>query len=96
MARVADQPLDLKARTLSPSPGLDVNEVADGLIVYDGATSQVHHLKLSAATVFDLCDGTRDAAAIAAEVKTLLGVDHDPIDEVVSCLEDLVGLGVVG
>ena len=48
-------------------PGLDVNPADDGLVVYVAATDTVHHLNKTAGVIFGLCDGTRDASAIAAE-----------------------------
>ncbi|MFN8027996.1 MAG: PqqD family peptide modification chaperone [Acidimicrobiia bacterium] len=52
-----------------PVEGLDVHEVDDGLVVYDGAKDRVHYLNASAALVFTLCDGTRSVADIDALVR---------------------------
>ena len=54
-------------------PGLEVSEVADGLLVYRAADDSVHHLNEPAAVVFELCDGRlRDGLTDA--VASLLGV----------------------
>ena len=49
------------SRMPSDSPlavdGLDVNQVKDGLIVYDPARDRVHYLNNTAAAIFTLCDG---------------------------------------
>jgi len=53
--------------------GLEVSEVADGLLVYRAADDSVHHLNEPAAVVFELCDGRlRDGLTDA--VASLLGV----------------------
>lgn len=76
--------------------GLDVSETEDGLVVYNDATDTVHHLNRTAAVVFGLCDGTRDAGAIAAEVGTLFALDEPPLEEVVGCLDELSETGLIG
>lgn len=75
--------------------GLDVHEAEDGLVVYAPATDTVHHLNKTAGVIFGLCDGTRDAAAIAAEVAALFALDEAPIDETAACLSDLAASGLV-
>lgn len=67
---------------------LEVNESADGLIVYDPQRDRVHHLNATASLVFELCTGANadteveslvaaafpdaDAAAVADEVRRCL------------------------
>ena len=75
--------------------GLDLNPTEDGLVVYVAATDTVHHLNKTASVVFALCDGTRDAAAIAAEVGVLFKLDEPPIDETVACLSDLAAMRLI-
>jgi hypothetical protein len=69
--------------------GLDVNEVKDGLIVYDPARDRVHYLNATAAIVFVLCDGTLDEPGIAGELAEAYGLDRPVADEVRECLEGL-------
>ncbi len=67
--------------------GLDVNEVKDGLIVYDPGRDRVHYLNASAAIVFTLCDGTLDEAGIATELAGAYELAQ-PVDaEVAACVE---------
>ena len=75
--------------------GLDVHETEDGIVVYVAATDTVHHLNKTAGVIFGLCDGTRDSAAIAAEVATLFGLSEPPLAETVACLSDLSSRGLV-
>jgi coenzyme PQQ synthesis protein D (PqqD) len=66
--------------------GLELNEVEDGLIVYQESTERLHHLNPTAAIVFQLCDGSRDAAEIAIDVAELFGLEHPPTGVVDSCI----------
>ncbi len=75
--------------------GLDVQEAEDGLVVYVAATDTVHHLNKTAGVIFGLCDGTRDAAAIAAELASLFGLGEPPLTETVACLSELTESGLV-
>lgn len=70
--------------------GLDVHAAEDGLVVYIAATDTVHHLNKTAGVIFGLCDGSRDTAAIAAEVAVLFELEQPPLDETAACLADLV------
>jgi len=75
--------------------GLEINEVDDGLIVYQESIERVHHLNPTASVVFQLCDGSRDAGAIAATVGELFGLEDVPDEEVQSCLSRFVREGLV-
>ena len=75
--------------------GLDVNQVKDGLIVYDPARDRVHYLNNTAAAIFTLCDGAHDADAIAATVTELFGADTLTRDEIDDCLHQLESEGVL-
>jgi len=68
---------------------LEVNEAEDGLVVYDPAHEMVHHLNESAALIFDLCDGSRDVAAIARVVGEAFRLDPPPRDETLAGLREL-------
>jgi PqqD family protein of HPr-rel-A system len=74
---------------------LDVNEVEDGVIVYDESTDRVHHLNNTAAVVLELCDGSLDADGIATKVGEAFGLPDPPREEVRMCLERLVAEGLI-
>ena len=69
--------------------GLDVNEVADGLVIYDVVSDQVHYLNWSAGAVFSLCDGSRDIAELAQEVQDVFGLEEAPVAAVRETVEQL-------
>jgi hypothetical protein len=83
--------------TLRPtrSEGLEVSEVADGLVVYQAAPEQVHYLNNTSAVVFELCDGDHSLQEIADTVRDVFSLSEAPIEEVRTCVDDLAGKGVV-
>jgi hypothetical protein len=76
--------------------GLDVNEVEDGLVIFQESTDTVHHLNHSASAVLALCDGSRDARAIATFLAEAFGLPEPPFEDTVLCLEALTRRGLVG
>lgn len=74
---------------------LDVNEVKDGLIVYDRAAERVHYLNHTAAFIFQLCDGSRTPAQLAGLVADAFGLDQPPRSEAEECLDQLIREGLV-
>ena len=75
--------------------GLDVNEVDDGLVVYDPERDRVHYLNATASVVFTLCDGTHDRAAIGATLAEAFGLPDAPTDEIAACLDQLADEGLL-
>lgn len=75
--------------------GLEVNEAEDGLVVYDPTADVVHHLNASAAVIFELCDGTRNAEAIARVLAEAYGLPAPPTEEALAGLADLLERALV-
>jgi hypothetical protein len=75
--------------------GLDVNEVRDGLIVYDPGRDRVHYLNAAAAAIFTLCDGARAVEAITETVAAVFGPEAPSEAEVKSCVAELEEQGVL-
>lgn len=75
--------------------GLEVNEVKDGLIVYESDRERVHYLNATAAVVFTLCDGTNDVATIARLVAAAYHLDEPAVAEVEACLAQLEDEGLL-
>ncbi len=78
--------VDVTANHPAVVDGLDVNEVKDGLVVYDPKTDRVHYLNATASIVFSVCDGAHDRADIARIVGTAFSLDEPPVDDVDECL----------
>jgi hypothetical protein len=75
--------------------GLHVDEVTDGLVVFDPSRDRVHYLNGTAAVVFILCNGGRDRQGIVDGMATVFGPDAVSRSEVEACLDQLRGEGVV-
>lgn len=74
---------------------LEVNEVADGLVIYQRRPERVHYLNGTASLVFELCTGEHSPEEIARLVGLAFALVEPPSDEVQICLEQLRSLGVV-
>jgi hypothetical protein len=75
--------------------GLDVNEVKDGLVVYDPSRDRVHYLNATASVVFTLCDGGHDRAAMGAVLAEAFGLDEAPLTDVDEALTQLADEGLL-
>lgn len=75
--------------------GLDVNEVKDGLIVYEETSDRVHYLNGTASIVFSLCDGEHSVAEIADVLATAYQLDEAPSTTVEECLAGLEKEGLL-
>jgi hypothetical protein len=78
----------MNQRPLARSEGLLTEPVGDELVVYDSVTRTAHCLSAGAVPVWELCDGRRAAADIAAQ----LGVDQE---HVTCALDELDGAGLL-
>lgn len=76
-------------------PGLEVNEVRDGLTVFDSVADRIHYLNQTAAIVFTLCDGRRSVSDMAAFLAEAFKLDEPPLNEVQDCVGQLVRLGLI-
>ncbi len=86
--------MDWHAR-LSRSPGLEINEVTDGFIVYQRDRDRVHFLNATATLVLESCDGTLTAAELPPLVAAAFDLDTPPIADVADCLVVLLREGLL-
>jgi hypothetical protein len=75
--------------------GIEVQEVADGLMVYQAEPECVHHLNNTASIVFELCDGKNTVTEIGAQLAAVFGLTGVPADAAERCIDDLRSKGVV-
>ena len=75
--------------------GLEVHEVADGLVVYQAQPECVHHLNNTAAIVFELCDGKNTVPEISEQLAAAFGPACVPAGVTERCIADLWSKGVV-
>jgi hypothetical protein len=86
---------DLRTSGPRSRSNLDVNEVPDGLVIYDGERDRVHYLNATAGLIFCLCTGENAVDAIARQVADAFSLDHLPSQETDSCLADLRREGLI-
>jgi SAM-dependent methyltransferase len=75
--------------------GLDVQEVASGLIVHQVGGDGLHYLNNTAAVVFQLCDGDHTVPEISAQLALAFGLTETRADLAEQCIKDLRAKGVL-
>jgi Coenzyme PQQ synthesis protein D (PqqD) len=86
---------DLRISGPRARSGLDVNEVPDGLVIYDGGRDRVHYLNPTAGLIFCFCTGENSEATIAEQVGEHFSLDHLPTEETENCLANLRREGLI-
>jgi Coenzyme PQQ synthesis protein D (PqqD) len=85
--------------TASPNPkmapDLEVNEVADGYIVYQPDRDRVHYLNQTAALVLELCNGRNAEADLPELLQLAWDLPTPPVEDVAECLEALRKEGLI-
>ena len=76
-------------------PGCEVSEMPDGLVIYQADQEQVHYLNPTASLIYNLCADDLTAAAIAVELQAAFDLSERPSAEVLACLDDLIGKGLI-
>jgi hypothetical protein len=74
---------------------LDVHEVPDGYIVYQTDQDRVHYLNITAAVIFEFCDGKLEQEEIVARVAKAFDLGPSAYDEIRSGLNKLLKEGLV-
>jgi len=74
-----------------PSPAVTAYQLDDDLVLYDTRTAEAHVLNLSAAKIWQLCDGSRSISDLADELSRSYALDparaQADVDELVSSLQ---------
>jgi Coenzyme PQQ synthesis protein D (PqqD) len=86
---------DAASRNPVMARDLELNEVADGYIVYQPDRDRVHYLNQTAAVVLELCNGENAEADIPELVRLAWDLPEPPVDEVADCLEGLRKEGLI-
>ena len=79
----------------SQVPGIEINKVADGYIVYDPERDRVHYLNHTAVLVLELCTGDVPAGEIPELLRAAYDLSMPPTDEVAQCLTRFYEEGLV-
>jgi hypothetical protein len=75
--------------------GMEINEVADGYVVYDPIRDRVHYLNHTAVLIIELCTGAVPAGELPFLVQAAFGLPEAPVDEVNGCLDRLLQEGLI-
>ena len=75
--------------------GIEVVELADGLMVRQAEPPRVHQLNNTASMVLESCDGQRTVAEIAEVLAEVFGLETPPLTEAAACVEGLRRAGVL-
>lgn len=74
---------------------LEINEVADGYIVYQPDRERVHYLNHTAALVLTFCNGQNRAEEIPDILRAAYDLPRAPAEEVQDCLAKLTEEGLI-
>jgi hypothetical protein len=77
------------------APSLEVHEVPDGYIIYQGDRDRVHYLNKTAAIILEFCDGLRPADEIVSRVAKAFELGPSAHQEIRAGLESLKNEGLV-
>jgi hypothetical protein len=86
---------DAASRNPVMAPDLELNEVADGYIVYQPDRDRVHYLNQTAAVVLELCTGKNAEADMPELLRLAWDLPEPPVEEVTDCLEGLRKEGLI-
>lgn len=75
--------------------GLEINEVEDGLVVYDPQRDRVHHLNPTAGVVLTFCTGEIESTEMVSLLQAVYELPTPPADEVRDCLHQLRDEGLI-
>lgn len=75
--------------------GLEINEVADGVVVYQTDKDRVHYMNKIASMVLQLCDGATPTSDFPLLFQEVFELDAPPTEEINDCLEKLTEEGLI-
>ena len=75
--------------------GLEVNQLADGYVIYEANRDRVHYLNPTAVLVLEMCNGRVAADEIPGLVQQAYGLVEPPTAEVIDCLAKLRDEGLI-
>jgi hypothetical protein len=76
-------------------PGLEINEVADGYIVYQPDRDRVHYLNQTATLLLELCNGRNAESELPELLRLAWDLPAPPVEEVAECLASLRQEGLI-
>lgn len=86
---------DAVRRNPIAAPDLEINDVADGCIVYQPDRDRVHYLNQTAALILELCNGDNAEADLPEVLRLAYDLQTSPVEEVTECLAALRKEGLI-
>lgn len=83
-------PLDDSTWRPKAIEGIEIHEVDDGCILFQGDRDRVHHLNRTAVILLALCTGENTATGMAEMLRSAFGLVAPPERETRACLEQLL------
>lgn len=80
---------------VNQAPNLEVHEVPDGYIIYQGDRDRVHYLNRTAAIIFEFCSGSQPMDEIVTRVAKAFDLGSAAFDEIREGLDSLLKEGLV-
>jgi hypothetical protein len=77
------------------APGLEINAVEDGYIVYQPERDRVHYLNPTAALILELCNGRNAESELPELLQSAFELSAPPAGEVQTCLQTLRAEGLI-
>ena len=74
---------------------LEVDEVGDGLVIYQRRPERVHYLNNTASLLYLLSTGATSAIEMAVALEQAFDLKTTPLDETTDCVDRLLELGVL-
>lgn len=74
---------------------VELTETDEGLVVYQIDRERVHALNMSAAVIFELCDGILTVEEIAVKVAAIFELSDPPLPLTIDCVDHFVMEGLV-
>ena len=80
---------------LRTAPGVEINQLEDGYVVYDPTKDRVHYLNPTAALILELCNGQVPTRDLPTLVQNAYNLTDPPHGEVNQCLQKLCEEGLI-
>ncbi len=83
------------SKTPQKKDGLDINESADGFVIYDPDTDKVHFLNHTTVVILEFCNGKNTEEEIVALIGKAYHLDEVPEKEILSIIGKLNEEGLI-
>jgi hypothetical protein len=75
--------------------GNDLNQVADGYVIYQPSRERVHYLNPTAVVVYELCAAGKPVHTVESVLQDAFGLAEKPTEAVYKCIRSLLDEGLL-